>query len=144
MDTFFELENGHVTWYDAEQTIAYCHVFGKWNWDDGYSLVKNLNDMVATSPNDVYSIFHLDGPGDMVPPAYAILNLRRMLSLPDPSNEKMTIIITKTAVLKTFLGLVQQLTSVKDKVSTYQYFPSLDGALHHISKVKMADPVPER
>lgn len=90
-----------VDWLDADKKIIYYDFPAQWTWDDLYSAMTQVKDMMATVPYNVYVVIDYEKSQGMPPGALTQLRVGTMKASPNWGGG---VFIGVSALVKTLLN----------------------------------------
>ena len=131
MEIIIQGENFRVSWYDPEQSILLFEVLGLWKWDQTYEGIGKLNETIAATDSDIYTIYLFSNNVVALPKGSALPHIRYLMSQ-EYANERLIIFVGAHSILEPFLGVVGQIYGLRKIVAKYHFVRSLDAALSKI------------
>ncbi len=123
-----------VDWLDAEKKVVYYDFPEQWSWDDLYSAMSQVKDMMSTVPYNVYVVINYEKSKGIPPGALTQLRVGTMKASPNWGGG---VFIGVSAIVKTIL---KTFTTINKKLGErYAIAESREAALAIIQKWREHD-----
>lgn len=117
-------------WLDDAETVMCLEITGKWSWDEASDVLLRVNDIIAATPRNVYSILHFKS-SYYLPQSGSVAPLRRLIAIDNP-NELLTILVNTNHFLTRLTHTVSSAYGLGRLFGKYRFTPSLEDALRVI------------
>jgi hypothetical protein len=135
MDSALEAKY-RISWYDAEKTILVCEVTERWSWDETYAVVGEMNRWCSTVQHGVYTIFHFQNKGVLLPGGKtAIADIRKLIDTEHP-NDELILFIGASALVNSLVNIAGQVYGMRNILNRFRFVYSMEEALIKIERHK--------
>lgn len=139
VEDILRADNYRLAWCDSRQSILQMDVLSAWTWDDAYSAIGKMNEVVATVSHDVYSILHFHNRHLTIPRSgLSIPNIKVLLSKDHP-NERLIILVNSNPMIEMLMRTASKIYFLNTAFAKYRFVPSLDQAFEQINQYRTAE-----
>lgn len=131
------IESGRLyqtSWLDDDRTIIRLDVSGKWSWQEAVEVVMRMNEVVAATPHDLYTIIQFRNRS-FLPEAGSIGPLRRLIEINNP-NEQLIILVNAGDFITKLSALISKTYGLMAIFGKFRFAHTLDEALAMIANHK--------
>lgn len=138
MDEILREKNYVLGWNDAEHSILQLAVLSEWTWDEAYRAIGKMNEVVAATSYDIYTVFHFSNRHLTLPRSgLSIPNIRALISKDHP-NEKLIFLVNSNPMIEMLMRTASKIYFLHTAFAKYRFVPSLDQALTEINQYRAA------
>jgi hypothetical protein len=110
-------------------------VLGQWTWDQAYLGIGKVNETIAATDRDIYTIFLFANNTLIFPKGSAIPHIRYLLSQ-EYANERLVIFVGSSPIMELFLTTAGKVYGLRRILAKYSFVPTLEAALAKIEADK--------